>query len=278
MRIAITGAKGFIGTALGKALKDYEVVAIDDADGGVCNYALLTEQFKGCDAVIHLAALVGTRAIHPFDEFFGVNVLGTWNVVKAMTECSVPRLLLGSTTAVRTLRNNYATTKAISETLARGLCKQRHIDFLGLRMFNVYGPGQTPANGALIPTVIEDIKNGRTTIIHGSGQQSRDFIYIDDVVTVFLEALRSETPYKGLCLDVGTGWSTRVMYVVRSLYAIADKQPQIRLVRVDDDTAEKWSRADTNLCQERFGITKFVTLKEGLEMTWLRYGRRSSDA
>ncbi len=267
--IAITGNRGFIGTALCKSLPANTFVGIDQEDGGILNPDLLRSRFQGVDTVVHLAARIGTRSKCTFQQFYDTNVTGTWNVVEAAKACDVKRLVFASTTVVRTLRNPYSVTKAMAETLARGLCKAYGIDFVGLRLFNVYGPGQTARDGALIPSVLEDIKTGRVTVVHGSGQQQRDFIYIDDAVYCIQQACESATPFRGLCLDVGTGWTTRVLIVVRTLYEIANKQPQIKLVRVDEEASERWSRADNNLCRERFCISEFVKLRDGLETTYL---------
>jgi UDP-glucose 4-epimerase len=267
--IAVTGHKGFIGLALCKTLPKDSWVGIDQEDGGIMNLDLLRSRFQGSDTVVHLAARIGTRSNVPFQKFFDTNVTGTWNVVEAAKANDVKRLVFASTTTVRTLRNPYSVTKALSETLARGLCRAYGIDFVGLRIFNVYGPGQSTKEGALIPCVIEDIRTGRQTNVHGSGQQQRDFVYIDDVVYCIQRACASQAPFRGLCLDVGTGWTTRVLIVVRTLYEIANKQPQIRLVKVDEEASERWSRADNNLCKERFEISEFIKLRDGLETTYL---------
>jgi UDP-glucose 4-epimerase len=276
MRITVTGSKGFIGTHLCRALnaKGFQVAEIDAVDGGVLNKDLLKKTVDGSDMVIHLAAVTGSRRSASFDDYYDVNVIGTRNVAECCIDLKIPRLIHASAISVKTLRSPYAVTKAMAETLGRGLSRQNGVDYVGLRICNAYGPGQSPKSGALVPSVIDDIKTGRVSCVHGSGQQTRDFIYVDDVVQCFIGAVECEAPFSGLCIDVGTGWSTRVLALVRMVYEIAGKQPHLKLTKADSETAAHWSRADTSLCRERFNIASFVRLQEGLQTTWLASNRK----
>ncbi len=273
MKIAVTGASGFIGSILVPRLKaaEHEVVTIDiaaDSNQDVRNQKILNEMFEGCDAIIHLAALIGARDSSEFEAFHGTNVMGSWNVVKAAKVARVPKIVFASSAAVRTLRSYYATSKALSETLVRGVSRQTGIDFVGLRLFNVYGPTQTTEHGALIPMVIQDIQKGRATTVHSTGQQTRDFVFVDDVAQCFLQAAERQERFNGLCFDVGTGWATRVLTLIRKLYDVADKQPHIKFERMHRDSVIMHSRADPAMCGERLGMRDYVALDDGLARVW----------
>lgn len=271
-KIAVSGSNGFIGSHLVSFLTErgHLISGVESEDhNGIMDLDYLTTAFSDCDVVVHLAAKLGTRARDAFDEFFNVNVIGTKNVIEAAHRASVKRLIYASSTTVRTLRSDYATSKAMAETLVRGRCRQLGIDNVGLRIFNVYGPGQTSAHGALIPTVIENIKRNRRSVIHESGNQTRDFIYISDVVGCLTAAIETDEPFRGLCIDVGTGWATKVSTLVRILYEITGSQAQLNFERLEGDHASKtWGCADTTICRDRLSISNFVSLKEGLSRTW----------
>lgn len=271
-KVAVTGSGGFIGSHLVRFLTErgHLVSGIEAEDhGGILNKEYLESAMQDCDTVVHLAALLGVRTTDSFEDFFEANLIGSKNVVEASYKAGAKRLIYASSTAVRTLRSDYATTKAIAETLLRGRCRQLGIDFVGLRLFNVYGPGQTSMHGALIPTVFENIKRNRRTVIHESGNQTRDFIYITDVVGCLAAAIETDKSFSGLCIDVGTGWATKVLTLVRMLYEVAGYQPQLNFESFPNDHASKtWGCADTTICRDRLGVANFTSLKEGLAMTY----------
>lgn len=270
MKVLVTGSQGFIGSAVVKALsaRDHEVVGLDAETGGITNLDYLRQQMAGAQCVVHCGAIVGTRTKAPFQTFYGTNVVGSMNVVDIATELKIPKVVLASTALVRTLRGFYAITKAMSETAMRGLCRCNGLDFVGLRLFNVYGPGQTARDGALIPSAIEDIVRDRAVTVHGTGQQSRDFVYIDDVAAAFVAAVEFGTPFRGMCFDIGTGWATKVQTVVRLLFEVAGKQPHLRFSSAPYEDSLQWSCADPAMCRERLGLAQFTPVREGLGETW----------
>ncbi len=268
MKIAVTGAKGFIGSVLVPILSaaGHEVVPVDKALGvDISDSEALTDAFAGCDRVVHLAALMDESA--PFDQLFATNVLGTLNVVQAAAAAKVSRVVHASTCAVYHLRGPYAGTKAAAESLLRSRTRSLGIDSVCLRLFNVYGPTQTRSHGALIPTIIDNIKHNRETLVHGVGVQTRDFIYIDDVVEAFKRAVELDQPLQYVAFDVGTGWSSRVLIVVHMLYRIAGRQPQVRFVDAPAYMSLR-ARANTAMLLDRLGMTSLTKLQGGLENVW----------
>lgn len=269
MKVALTGASGFIGTQLAQRLVavGHEVIPVDIRSGIdiTKDITALNKAFEGCERVVHLAACLKESA--PFEQMFDINVVGTLNVVNAAAHEHVGRVIHGSTCAVYHLRGSYAGTKAAAESLLRSRCRTLGMDSVCFRMFNVYGPTQTASQGALVPTVIENIKHNRQTMIHGNGQQTRDFIYIDDIVLAYQRAIEAVSPMQHVAFDIGTGWASRVQVVVTALYHLANKQPLIQFAEMPPHVSLR-SRANTAMMFERLDITNPVKLQDGLALVW----------
>ena len=274
MKIAVTGSSGFIGAHVVNLLTTlgHEFVGIEKTDGkgGILDTDMLREKLVGSDTIIHLAALNNK----PFKELYETNVQGSWNVIEAARDAKVNRVVFASTYGVKMLRDDISITKAISETLTRGLARRYKVDFVGLRLHNIYGPGQHLKSGALIPAIIDCIKHGRSTGVSGSGLQTRDFVYVTDAAECLVKAalVPAEEAFRGLCFDIGTGWATRIITVVRALYDIAGKQPHVVFVKSQEEDSVKWSCGDPTMCRTRLDQQTFIPIREGLERLWTSVG------
>ena len=229
-RVLVTGADGFIGSHLTEALvrAGYDVRAFvlynsfnswgwldhcgpavkgkfDVFSGDIRDPHGVKEALKGCDAVLHLAALIAIPySYHSPDAYVDTNVKGTLNVLQAARELGVRRVIHTSTSEVYgTARfvpitedhplqgqSPYSATKIAADQLAYSFYASFGLPVVIARPFNTYGPRQSAR--AVIPTIITQIANGRRQIKLGAVSPTRDFSFVQDTVSGFLAALDSD--------------------------------------------------------------------------------------
>lgn len=247
----VTGGAGFIGHHLAKALLDrgLEVTVLDDLSmgrrenvpaaarflkGDVRNPADVDNALQGVDCVFHEAAIVSVRAsVEGFVHDGDVNLMGTLNLLQRMARSSVKKAVLASSMAVYAdsptpapLREDalvapispYGVAKLAAERY--WLLAGRHFGFdaTALRYFNTYGPGQTPTPYVGVITIfINRLLRGQAPSIFGDGEQRRDFIHVDDIVSANLAVLDHDCA--GRIMNVGTGHATSVNEIARELVA-----------------------------------------------------------
>jgi NAD dependent epimerase/dehydratase len=231
--VLITGADGFIGSHLTEALvrKGHKVRAfvyynsfnswgwLDQCSpevkgqfevfaGDIRDPHGVKEAMKGCDAVLHLAALIAIPfSYHSPDTYVDTNIKGTLNVLQAARERGVKRVIHTSTSEVYgTARfvpiteehplqgqSPYSATKIAADQLAYSFHASFGLPVVIARPFNTYGPRQSAR--AVIPTIITQIANGKRQIKLGAVSPTRDFNYVQDTVAAFIASLESD---KGL--------------------------------------------------------------------------------
>ena len=229
-KIFVTGADGFIGSHLIEALvrKGFKVRAFvyynsnnswgwldqcgDDVKGNFEVFAGdirdphgIKEAMKGCDSVIHLAALIAIPfSYHSPDTYVETNVKGTLNVLQAAKELGISRLIHTSTSEVYGTaqfvpitedhrlqgQSPYSASKIGADQLAYSFFSSFNLPVVIVRPFNTYGPRQSAR--AVIPTVITQIANGKSKISLGSITPTRDFNFVKDTVSGFISALNSK--------------------------------------------------------------------------------------
>ena len=256
MRYLVTGGAGFIGAALANRLaaEGHEVRVLDDLSAGdpnrlhpeisftrgdVNDIPKLWTLLQGVECVYHLAARVSVpeSILYP-REYNSVNVDGTVSVMEAMRDVGVRRVVLSSSGAVYgeqteqplheamppDPRSPYAVSKLAAEYYVRTTGILYGIETVSLRIFNAYGPGQQlpAAHAPVIPSFIKNAIKGGSIVVHGDGNQTRDYVYIDDVVTALVAA--STAPgVDRLVINVGSGVETRVATLVESIGEALDK-------------------------------------------------------
>ena len=216
MRFLITGGAGFLGSALANRLANagHNVGVLDDLSAGdparldskvsfirgdVSDVPRLWTLLQGVDCVYHLAArvLVPESILYP-REYNAVNVGGTVAVMEAMRDAGVKRVVLTSSGAVygeqdvQPVREDlppnpgspYAVSKLAAEHYVRTIGALWGIETVILRVFNAYGPRQPlpPSHAPVIPQLLKQALGGGSLVVFGDGRQSRDFVYVDDVV------------------------------------------------------------------------------------------------
>lgn len=245
--ILITGADGFIGSHLTEALVrqghkvrafvmynsfnswgwldhcgpelrgQFEVFAGDIRDPhGV------KEAMKGCNAVLHLAALIAIPySYHSPDTYVDTNVKGTLNVLQAARELGVKKVVHTSTSEVYgTARfvpiteehplqgqSPYSATKIAADQLVYSFFASFGLSVVIVRPFNTYGPRQSAR--AVIPTIITQIANGQRQIKLGAVSPTRDFNYVDDTVAGFIDALESDRA-TGEVINIGSNFEISI--------------------------------------------------------------------
>jgi len=205
----ITGGAGFIGNHVAQVLlkqglevkiydlKPSSLSKVESVQGDILDEVQLEQAAYGCDAIVHLAAQISVpRSIENPEETYNINVTGTQNVIACAEKMGIRRVLLASSAAVYgdataiplkeetigTLLSPYATSKYDNEHQVV-LARERGLEAVAIRFFNVYGPNQSVqgAYAAVIPKVIETITSGQRPVIFGDGQQTRDFVHVQDV-------------------------------------------------------------------------------------------------
>ena len=241
--ILITGDSGFIGTNLKKEFGSrerlggaYDIEGWDIKDGKDIFDGMLEVSIKKADIVYHLAAKTSVEGSfsHP-EEVFITNVLGTARVAYL---CALykKKLIYPSTGAVyhREL-SPYAESKAIAEEIVKGV--QKSTPVVILRLYNVFGEGMSKESGSIMYNFLHD----KEIVIYGDGEQKRDFVYVQDVVSVMREAIKNT--WNGKTVEVGTGKSYTINYV-GGLFAHFQKK---KMIYKPPRREIKWSIADTQM-------------------------------
>ena len=251
-RALVTGGAGFIGHHLARALlaRGLEVTVLDDlsmgrrenvperarfVQGDVRDPAAVREALRDADAVFHEAAIVSIRAsVDGFVRDAEVNLLGTLQVLQCMAEARVKKAVLASSMAVYAdserpvpVGEDFACAPVSPYGVAKLACERywhmmcRHFGIAGtvLRYFNTYGPNQTPTPYVGVITIfIQRLLAGEVPVIFGDGEQRRDFVHVDDIVSANLAVLDAEA--SGRTFNVGTGHATSVNEIARELARI----------------------------------------------------------
>lgn len=245
--ILITGADGFIGSHLTEALVrmgykarafvvynsfnswgwlDYCAPDIKDRfevfSGDIRDPHGIKEAMRGCDAVLHLAALIAIPySYHSPDTYVDTNIKGTLNVLQAARELGVKRVIHTSTSEVYGTalfvpiteghplqgQSPYSATKIAADQLAYSFHSSFNLPVVIVRPFNTYGPRQSAR--AVIPTIITQIANGSRRIKLGAVSPTRDFNYVKDTVAGFIAVLNSENGL-GEVVNIGSNFEISV--------------------------------------------------------------------
>jgi len=307
MRMLVTGAAGFIGSHLCRRLvaDGHEVVGLDDlSDGKLENLADVSSGVRfvqadlrdeqavraatdGCTVVFHQGAMRSVpRSIELPEQTTDVNVRGTLNVLLAARQAAASVVFASSSSvygdqASFPLREDMAplprSPYAASKLAGEGLCRSWWLSFgvptVALRYFNVYGPGQDAANeyAALVPRFVMACLSGSRPEVHGDGEQSRDFTYIDDVVEANLLAATAPEEARGQVLNVGGGREptmvNRILEIVAELTGTTP-EPVHTSPREGD---VRRTEADVSLARRSIGYEPRIGIDEGLSRVVARF-------
>lgn len=295
MNILVTGGAGFIGSHIAKLLcdRDHQVTVIDNLSSGheeaidkrakfikgdLAGGDQVKQALQDQDAVIHMAAFIEVAdSVKKPVEFFKNNVENSFLLLEMMKQAGVNKIIFSSTAAVyqpqnhpldendpKNPENPYGGSKLAFEAYLSAYHKCFNIDFVSLRYFNVYGPGERhdPETHA-IPNFIKAVLNDQPIPLYWQGEQIRDFIYVDDIANAHIRALELSGCHY---LNVGTGQGTKVMDLVNKICKIVGKKPKI------DDLGERKGDvqilvAKADKIKKILGWEPQVGLEEGLRRT-----------
>lgn len=298
--VLITGGAGFIGSHLADALlaRGYSVRVLDDLstgkrsnlaldnprleliEGDVADAALVARAMLGCRAVAHLAAVASVQAsVDDPVRTHQSNFIGTLNVCEAMRQAGVKRVLFASSAAV--YGNNgegasideetakapltpYASDKLASEYYLDFYRRQHGLEPAVFRFFNIFGPRQDPSSpySGVISIFCERAHKGLPITVFGDGEQTRDFLYVEDLVDLLVQAIEAPTLEVG-AVNVGWNQSITLKQMLEALREVVGELPPITYgpARPGDI---RHSRANNQRLLQRFTFSERTPLSVGL--------------
>ena len=302
VKVLVTGGAGFIGSHLVDTLlaRGATVRVLDDFssglrenltrwqdrvelfEGDIGDLELCERATEGARFVFHQAARGSVpRSIAEPLATITVNVGGTATVFEAARRAGVERVVYASSSSVygdsvalpkregeegRAL-SPYASSKVMGEELARAFSDSYPMTLVGLRYFNVYGPRQRPDGpyAAVVPRFMEAGLTGKSAIIHGDGEQARDFTFVDDAVAANVLAASAPDSCSGQAYNVGGGSMTTVNRLASEIQALTGGAAAHHVDPRPGDVRR--SLADLTAIGRDLGYRPRIELAEGLERT-----------
>ena len=293
--VLVTGGAGFIGSNLVKHLIESKnsVTILDNFSSGyesnldpfseiniikgdIRDQAIVEIAMHNVDTVFHLAASVGNKRSIDYPIIDAeTNVLGTLNILETAKKLSMHKIVVSSSAGIfgelKTIPikedhpiepdSPYGCTKLCEEKLSLAYSKLYDMEVICLRYFNVYGPNQRfDAYGNVIPIFVFNMLQNKPILIYGDGEQTRDFVHVDDVVQANIKAAE----IKGVTGAFNIASGTRVT-INRLVEIISDKR-QIEVKHVNERLGDvRHSLADISLAHEKFNYTPKVDLEQGIK-------------
>jgi len=301
-KVLVTGGAGFIGSNLVRALLERgDAVRVLDnfatgrrgnladidgevelVEGDLRSYERVHTAVRGTEIVYHQGALGSVpRSVQDPLTTTAVNVEGTLNVLLAARDEGVARVVAASSSSVygdggtfprvETAAPNPISPYGVAKLAAERFCVSFHrvygLEAVALRYFNVFGPRQDPSSqyAAVIPLFIRAVQEGRPVVIHGSGEQSRDFTYVANVVEANILA-GSIDGAGGTVLNIAAGGSVTVNEVADSIGRLLDRPVERQLAPPRAADVDK-SWADVTRAKELIGFEARIGFEEGLRLT-----------
>ena len=299
MRFLVTGGAGFLGAALANRLAagGHHVQALDDlshgdtarlservafARGDVDDVPLLWSLLQDVDCVCHLAARVSVpQSVFYPREYARVNVGGTVSLMEAMRDTGVGRVVLASSGAVygrqprQPVReddpphpdNPYAVSKWAAEQYIHTIGELWGLETVALRIFNAYGPGQSlpTSHAPVVPRFLQAALSGGSLVVYGDGRQTRDYVYVDDVVAA-LAAVATATEVNRAVINVGSGRETSVADLIAHIEQATGREVNV-LNNPQKAGGVARLAADIGQARELLGFNLTTDLNAGLRLT-----------
>lgn len=303
MQYLVTGGAGFIGSNTVDELvrRGHGVTVLDDLSAGkeanlekvrqqitfirgsITDREAVEKACRGADYVLHLAARTSVpRSVKQPLETNQINVDGTLNILVAARDAGARRVVFASSSSIYgdtpTLPKHegmppapispYGVSKLVGELYGRVFHRTYGLDFVALRYFNVFGPRQDPGSpySGVLSLFIAAMRNGGEPNVFGDGEQSRDFTFVQNVVTANIQAC--ETPgIGGRAFNLGTGGRYTLNYTLQLLEGFSGKQAKAKHGPAREGDIRD-SQADISLAAQSFGYKPQVVFEDGLRKTW----------
>jgi UDP-glucose 4-epimerase len=299
-RVLVTGGAGFIGSHLVDALLEngHCVRVLDDLStgklsnlpvdrchltlviGDVADAPTVARAMQDCSAVIHLAAVASVQAsVEDPLATHQSNFVGTLNVCEAMRLADIKRVVFASSAAIygnngegmaitedtqKAPMTPYAADKLASEYCLDFYRRQHGLEPVILRFFNIYGPRQDPSSpySGVISIFSERARKNLPITVYGDGEQTRDFVYVDDLVKVLVQALEAPEVNREP-VNIGFNRSTSINDLASTLSALLERPLSLNheAPRAGDI---RHSRADNRRLLERFDLQTPTSFADGL--------------
>jgi UDP-glucose 4-epimerase len=295
----VTGGCGFIGSHLCKALwsRGDAVRVLDDLStgslgnvpsnvafirGDITDRRIVDQALSGVDGCFHLAAVASvelsnrdwvrthrinlTGAVTVFDAASAAGLVPVVYASSAAVYGDCPSLPLRESSEKRPL-SAYGADKLGCELHARVAGKVHRLPSVGLRLFNVYGPGQDPKSpySGVISIFCERLRRGYPIEIFGDGRQTRDFIFVADVVTALLRAMETR-PSGEPVFNICTGHATPVLELAQTIASLCDQDLSIQF-RAAREGEIRHSYGDPTAAKQALGLGNATELRAGLAAT-----------
>lgn len=299
MNYLITGAAGFLGATLanrlvreGQAVRGLDDLSTGDSSillpdiqftrGDINDRPLLWSLLQGIDCVFHLAARVSVPESFLFPrEYAHVNICGTVTLMEAVRDVGVKRVIFISSgtiygeqsehllreSMVPCPRSPYAISKLAAENYVRYMGEYAGVETVCLRVFNAYGPGQhfPSSHPPVIPCFFKQACDNGTLVINGDGSQTRDYVYVDDVVNAMVTAATAANVNQAI-INIGSGVATSVADLAKGILAVTGGSPEIVYNRKADSGVSNM-QADLTLAKSLLDYIPTVNLETGLRLT-----------
>ena len=300
MKILVTGGAGFIGRHLVQALVDDGSVIIFDnlsnssekllrsvsgefsfVKGDITNFEQISSVVTGVDLVIHLAAMINIReSVKNPEKTKRNNVDGTENLLKACVENNVKNFIAASSAAVygdlqtsEISHNEKSQTNPISaygqsklemENLIKQFSIDNDLNSIILRLFNIYGEGQSPEYAGVISKFAENIRNQESLVIFGDGLQTRDFVSVVDVIDSIKLTMAKVSKKRGAIYNIASGKSITINNLAKLMLSISRSTLRTRNVEPKKGDV-KYSKASIELAKSHLGYEPKIRLEDGIK-------------
>jgi UDP-glucose 4-epimerase len=307
-RILITGGAGLVGSHIADLLVKEgvsEIIVLDNftrgcrdnlawtqangplviVEGDICDRQLLTDIMQGVDIVFHQAAIRITQCAEEPRLALEVLADGTFNVLEAAVTAGVKKVVAASSASVYGMADNFPTTesdhpynnrtiygaaKTFNEGLFRSFNEMYGLNYVGLRYFNVYGP-RMDIYGVYTEVLIrwmERIIAGQSPLIFGNGEQTMDFVYIEDIARANILAAKANITDE--VFNIASGVETSLNDLAHSLLKVmgSDLQPEYKPERQVNPVQRRL--ADVSQAKQLLNFESQVSLEAGLSrlVTW----------
>lgn len=303
MKVLITGGAGFIGSNLAKRLVDdgHEVVVLDSLlrgnkleketfesirfiKGDVRDAETVLEASSGCDLIFHFAAVLGVDIVadNPV-ETMDVEVIGTRNVVHAAEVNNIKKIMYASTSGIYghsaiesalteevlvDPRTSYAMAKRYNEIYLASHYEEKGLNVISLRFFNVYGWNQD--NRMVIPRFFEQAANAEKITVFGTGNQTRDFTYIDDTIEACVRLMDINGCH---IVNIANEAEWKIIDVAHNIKGITESESEIIYIEAPKKRYDYEVERRVGSSEKLYNLVEYkpeTTLKEGLEKIYER--------